>query len=44
MINIRHLVNKALAGDERAYRKLVKRYGKTRIHRMLQIEDNQCKR
>ena len=44
MINVKHLVFKALAGDERAYRKLVSRYGKTTTLELLAAGSAQCKR
>lgn len=43
MINVKHLVNKALAGDERAYRQLVSRYGKVLTDQLLQDGVKQCR-
>ena len=43
MINIKQLVFKALAGDERAYRQLVSRYGKVTTAELLKAGSAQCK-
>ena len=36
MIDVTYLVNKAQTGDERAYRMLIKRYGKVITNQLLQ--------
>lgn len=43
MIDIKKLVFKALAGDERAYRQLVTRYGKVTTAELLKAGSAQCK-
>ncbi len=43
MINVKHLVYKALSGDERAYRKLVTRYGKVTTAELLAAGSAQCR-
>jgi hypothetical protein len=43
MINIKQLVYKALAGDERAYRQLVTRYGKVTTTELLKAGSAQCR-
>ena len=43
MINVKQLVFKALAGDERAYRQLVTRYGKVTTSELLKAGAQQCK-
>lgn len=43
MINVKHLVYKALAGDERAYRQLVTRYGKVTTSELLKAGAQQCR-
>ena len=44
MIDIKQLVYKALAGDERAYRQLVTRYGKVTTAELLKAGAQQCRR
>ena len=44
MIDIKQLVFKALAGDERAYRQLVTRYGKVTTSELLKAGAQQCRR
>lgn len=44
MIDIKQLVYKALSGDERAYRKLVTRYGKVTTAELLKAGSAQCRR
>lgn len=43
MINVKHLVYKALAGDERAYRQLVRRYGKVTTNELLNAGSTRCR-
>ena len=43
MINVKNLVFKALAGDERAYRQLVTRYGKVITAELLKAGIEQCR-
>ena len=43
MINVKHLVYKALTGDERAYRQLVTRYGKVTTNELLKAGSAQCR-
>ncbi len=43
MINVKDLVYKALAGDERAYRQLVKRYGKVTTENLMKAGSAQCR-
>jgi len=43
MINVKILVNKALQGDERAYRALVSRYGKVTTAQLLKDGARQCR-
>jgi len=43
MINVKQLVFKALAGDERAYRQLVTRYGKVTTSELLKAGAQQCR-
>jgi len=42
MINVKKLVYRALQGDERAYRNLVIRYGKTTTKNLLLAGARQC--
>ena len=43
MINVKHLVFKALSGDERAYRQLVTRYGKVTTLELMKAGSTQCR-
>ena len=43
MINVKQLVYKALSGDERAYRNLVRRYGKVTTAELLKAGSKTCR-
>ena len=43
MINVKELVYKALSGDERAYRNLVRRYGKVTTADLLKAGSKTCR-
>ena len=43
MINVKILVNKALQGDERAYRALVSRYGKVTTKQLIRDGARRCR-
>lgn len=43
MINVKELVYKALSGDERAYRNLVRRYGKVTTAELLKAGSKTCR-